>query len=146
MSPTEPLLFGDVLALAREQWVRTMTASLAAKGYPEYRRSDAVAMRFLQSGSRALGEFSTPMGGSRQATRKVVAGLIERGYATLETDPRDARRRHVVLTPMGGVYAKAVIHTVVALNRDIAERVSPGELSAAYSVLTFVKDALTPVG
>jgi len=146
MSTTAPLLFGDILALARERWVGAMAAGLAEKGYPGYRRSDAAALRFLRSGSRALGALAAPMGGSRQATRKVVTGLVEHGYATLESDPRDARRRQVVLTPFGRAYAEAVLDTVNELNREVTEKVSPEELSAAVSVLTFVKDALAKVG
>jgi DNA-binding MarR family transcriptional regulator len=146
MSATNPLLFGDLLALARERWVSAMALSLAEKGYPGYRRSDAVAMRFLHSSSRALGAFAAPLGGSRQATRKVVTGLIERGYATLESDPGDARRRHVTLTPVGRAYAEAVLDTLNALSREVTEKVSPEELAAAVSVLTFVKDALATVG
>jgi len=146
MSGTKPPLFGDVLALARERWVSAMTQSLVKKGYLGYRRSDALAMRFLSSGSRALGAFAAPLGGSRQATRKVVTGLIERGYATLEPDPRDARCRQVTLTAVGRRYADAVLDTVNALNRDVTEKVSPDDLAAAISVLTFVKDALATVG
>jgi DNA-binding MarR family transcriptional regulator len=146
MSATKPLLFGDVLALARERWVKAMSQSLTEKGYPGYRRSDALAMRFLSSDSRALGAFAAPLGGSRQATRKVVTGLIERGYATLEPDPHDARRRQVTLTPIGRGYADAVLDTVNALNRVVIEKVSPDDLAAAISVLAFVKDALATVG
>jgi DNA-binding MarR family transcriptional regulator len=146
MSAIKPQLFGDLLALARERWVSAMALSLAEKGYLGYRRSDALAMRFLHSGSRALGEFAAPLGGSRQATRKVVTGLIERGYATIEADPRDARRRHVTLTEVGRGYAVAVLETVNALNREVADKVSPEDLAAALSVLTYVKDALATVG
>jgi DNA-binding MarR family transcriptional regulator len=146
MSATKAPLFGDLLALARERWVGAMTVNLEKKGYPGYRRSDALAMRFLRSGPRPLGAFAVPLGGSRQATRKVVTGLNERGYATLEPDSRDARRRRVILTPLGHAYAEAVLDTVNALNREVSEKVSPEELAAAVSVLTFVKDALSTVG
>jgi DNA-binding MarR family transcriptional regulator len=144
-APATPL-FGDLLALARQRWVSAMALSLAAKGYPDYRRSDALALRVLHREWRALGELAAPLGGSRQATRKVVAGLVERGYATLESDPRDARRRRVILTSLGREYANAVVETVNALNRELTEKVSPEDLAGAVSVLTFVKDALATVG
>ena len=99
----------------------------------------------LHRGSRALGEFAGTLGGSRQATRKVVTGLVERGYATLESDPRDARRRHVILTAVGHAYADAVLDTVHALNADVTEKVSADDLAGAVSVLTFVKDAIATV-
>ncbi len=146
MSTPRPQLFGDLLALARERWVRAMALSLAEKGYPAYRRSDALALRVLRRDSRALGELSAPLGGSRQATRKVVTGLVERGYATLESDRRDARRRRVILTERGRAYADAVLDSVNALNREVTEKVSAEDLAGAVSVLTFVKDALVTVG
>lgn len=144
-APTSPL-FGDLLALARARWVSAMAASLAAKGYPGYRRSDALALRVLRRDSRALGELAAPLDGSRQAARKVVTGLVERGYATLESDPRDARRRQVNLTSLGRTYADAVLDSVNALNREVTEKVSSEDLAGAVSVLTFVKDALATVG
>jgi DNA-binding MarR family transcriptional regulator len=146
MSTAKAPLFGDLLALARERWVRSMAESLAAKGYPGYRRSDALSLRVLHSGSRTLGDVAAPLGGSRQATRKIITGLVARGYAILETDQRDARRRQVILTPLGHEYAEAVVDTVNELNREVTEKVSPDDLAAAFSVLTFVKDAITTVG
>jgi hypothetical protein len=35
---------------------------------------------------------------------------------------------------------------VNALNRKVTEKVAPEDLAAALSVLSFVKDALTPIG
>ena len=146
MSAAQPPLFGDLLALARERWVSAMALRLAEMGYPGYRRSDALAVRVLHRGSRALGELAGPLGGSRQATRKVVTGLIERGYATLEPDARDARRRHVILTGVGHAYADAVLNVVNALNAEVTEKVSADDLAGAVSVLTFVKDTIATVG
>jgi DNA-binding MarR family transcriptional regulator len=136
----ESPLFGDVLALARERWVQEMTRRLAARGYDDYRRSDAFAMRLLASGPHALGVFTRPLGHSRQAARKIVTGLIERGFASLENDPADARRRRVHLTTSGKEYARAVTESVTALNRELTKNVNPNELATAISVLTFVKD------
>ncbi len=140
VAPVPSPLFGDVLALARERWVQEMSLRLATKGYRDYRRSDAFAMRLLASGPHALGELTRPHGRSRQAARKIVTGLIERGFASLETDPTDARRRRVRLTPSGEAYAKAVVDTLTALNHELASSVNPQDLATAISVLSFVKD------
>ena len=140
MASFEGPLFGDVLALARERWVREMARRLEARGYDDYRRSDAFAMRLLVSGPHALGAFARPLGRSRQAARKIVTGLIERDFASLEIDPTDARRRRVHLTTSGAAYARAVTDTVTALNRELTDNVDPNDLATAISVLTFVKD------
>jgi DNA-binding MarR family transcriptional regulator len=118
-----------------------MARRLAARGYDDYRRSDAFAMRLLASGPQPLGAFTRPHGRSRQAARKIVTGLVERGFAALETDQEDARRRRVRLTTSGEDYAKAVTQTVTALNRELVRKVDPQELATAISVLSFVKDS-----
>ena len=141
MAAFEDPLFGDVLALARERWVAAMAHRLAEHGYGDYRRSDAFAVRLLASGPHPLGAFTRPHGRSRQAARKIVTGLIERGFASLETDATDARRRRVRLTTSGAAYSKAVTETVTALNRELARKVNPDDLAIALSVLTFVKDS-----
>jgi DNA-binding MarR family transcriptional regulator len=117
-----------------------MADRLATLGYDDYRRSDAFAMRLLLSGPHALGAFTRPLGRSRQAARKIVTGLVERDFASLETDPADARRRQVHLTKGGEAYAKAVIATVMALNREMARMISPEDLARAIAVLSIVKD------
>lgn len=135
-------LFGDVLARARERWIGAMARRLAERGYDDYRRSDALAVRLLVGGPRPLAAFQTTLGASRQAARKVVTGLVERGFASLETDPNDARRRTVRLTTSGEAYASDVIDVLRALNRDLAAKVDPEALRTAISVLSFVIDDL----
>ena len=44
---TAPYRFGDLLGLTRQSWVGQMTSRLERRGYADYRRSDAAAMRML---------------------------------------------------------------------------------------------------
>ncbi len=136
----EPMHFGDTLALARRSWVRALRDSLAEQGYNDYRRSDGLALRFFSLGPDSLGAFADLTGTSRQAARKVVAGLIDRGYATLIIDPDDARRRLVLLTDQGDAYADAVIRSLATLNRQVETKVAKQQLEAAIEVLSFVRD------
>ena len=130
-----PYLFGDLLALARGSWVRTMARRLEELGHADYRRSDAAALRLLARRPLAVGELGAVLGVTRQASRKLVAGLERRGYAHLERDPRDSRRRTVVLTPVGGAYAAAIVATLEAMSRELGERVDRAALIAADAVL-----------
>jgi DNA-binding MarR family transcriptional regulator len=134
------MLFGDVLALARRTWVRALRDSLAKEGYNDYRRSDGLALRFFSLGPDSLGAFADLTDTSRQAARKVVTGLIDRGYATLIIDPDDARRRLVNLTNAGDAYAEAVIRCLKKLNRNVEAKVAHDELQVAINVLRFVRD------
>ncbi|MGA3361051.1 MAG: MarR family transcriptional regulator [Solirubrobacteraceae bacterium] len=134
-SSSTPYLFGDLLALARRSWVQTMARRLEQLGYADYRRSDAAALRLIARRPLAVGELGAVLGVTRQAARKLVAGLEQRRYARLERDPRDSRRRTVVLTPAGEAYAAAIVATLETMNRELGERVDRAELIAADAVL-----------
>ena len=130
-----PYRFGDLLALARQSWAHRMAAELADRGFADYRLTDAATLRRLWRGPASVGELGVPMGVTRQAARKVVRGLEERGYASTRADADDARKLNVVLTPAGRAYADAIIEVIAGLNRAVAARVAPDQLAAADAVL-----------
>jgi DNA-binding MarR family transcriptional regulator len=117
-----------------------MSRRLADQGFDDYRVSDALAVRLLTHGALPLAEFTSVLDVSRQAARKVVDGLVERGYARVRTDATDRRRRSVQLTPRGRVFAAAVIDAIHDLNDELVEKVDPVHLEGARTVLGFVKD------
>jgi DNA-binding MarR family transcriptional regulator len=127
--------FGDMLALARQSWIHRMAAELESRGFADYRITDAATLRRLRRGSVSVGELGVPLGVTRQAARKVVRGLEERGYASTLQDADDARKLNVVLTAAGREYADAIIEVIALLNRGVAARVSPDQLAAADAVL-----------
>lgn len=137
-APTSPYLFGDLLALARLSWVRQMASRLDALGYPDYRRSDAAALRLLYRGPVPVGRLGAELRVTRQAGRKVAEGLEQRDYARTERDAHDSRVLNVVLTAAGTTYAQAIIEVIHALNREFCQRVDPAQLAAADSVLRAV--------
>jgi DNA-binding MarR family transcriptional regulator len=137
--PPGQLLFGDLLALARARWIRAMAVRLEALGFDDYRRSDALVLRGLRRGEVPLGSLSATLGLTRQGARKVVSGLVERGYAHVVVSSEDSRCRFVQLTPTGRVYAGAVVSTLRALHDEVVAGVDADDLAGAYSVLEFVK-------
>lgn len=132
---TAPYLFGDLLALARLSWVREMASRLDQLGYPDYRRTDAAALRLLRRGPVPVGRLGAVLGVTRQAARKVADGLGQRDYARTERDASDSRKLNVVLTPRGEQYARAVIGVISVLNTELSQRVDPAQLAAADAVL-----------
>ncbi len=132
---TPQYLFGDLLALARRSWVRQMAAGLAARGYPDYRQSDAAVMRILRRRALPVGQLAAVLGVTRQAARKVAEGLEQRGLARTERDSADSRKLNVVLTTTGLSYAEAVTEVLQALNRELVQRVNPSDLAATDVVL-----------
>lgn len=137
--PDTRVAFGDLLALARERWVALMASRLAARGYRDYRRSDALVMRLLlRRGPAPLNHLADRLGVTRQAARKVVDGLEGRGFVAESRDPDDRRVVSVELTPAGADYAAAVVAVVRRLNDELRRDADPGDLAAARRVLRAV--------
>lgn len=130
--------FGDLLALAREYWVREMTEQLARAGYADYRRSDAALVRLLSSGPRSITQIGAALRVTRQAARKLASGLQRRGYARTVRDEHDARQLNVSLTLRGESFALAIIGTIDTLNQRLASQVDTPQLLAADAVLRAV--------
>jgi DNA-binding MarR family transcriptional regulator len=133
-----PYRFGDLLALARRSWVAQMRDGLASAGFADYRRSDAAVVRLLHRGPLPIGRLGQALGITRQAARKLAAGLEGRGLATVARDRHDARQLNVTLTAAGDDYADAIRAVIDTLNRRVARRVPPGRLAAADAVLRAV--------
>ncbi len=127
--------FGDLLALAREYWVREMAEELDRAGFEDYRRTDAALVRLLLRDPRAVGQIGEALRVSRQAARKLVTGLERRGYAQTATSKSDARQLDVTLTARGEAFAQAIVDAVAALNQRTALRVDHDQLLAADAVL-----------
>jgi DNA-binding MarR family transcriptional regulator len=127
--------FSDLVALARQSWLGEVTSRLEGLGYAGFRRGDSAVMRVLSRGPLPVGRLGAVLGVTRQAARKVADALEQRGYATTERDSRDARQLNITLTPVGRDYARAVIAVTEQLNREVAGRVSPAQLTAADAVL-----------
>jgi DNA-binding MarR family transcriptional regulator len=135
---SQPYRFGDMLALARRSWIRQVRARMDEAGFPGYRQTDAWVLRLLLRQPWAIGRLGDALGVTRQAARKLADGMVTRGYAELGTDPGDARRTLVSLTPAGRAYAQAVAEAEDALNDALRSRVSARDLAVADSVLRAV--------
>lgn len=130
-----PYRFGDLLALARQSWIRQLSDGLAAAGYDDYRRSDSAAVRLLDRGPLSIGRLGDALGVTRQAARKVASGLERRGFATVRRNEQDARQLNVTLTAAGADYAAALRAVIDDLNRRVVRRVPAAQLAAADAVL-----------
>lgn len=130
-----PYHFGDLLALARRSWTLAMARELEAKGYRDYRVSDAASMRLLLGAPLNVGRLAGALGVTRQAARKVARRLEERRLAVTRADPADSRKTDVVLTEAGVLYAHAIVEVITSLNRQLADRVDPTALVATDIVL-----------
>jgi len=137
-TPVETLAFGDALALARRNWIRESAARLAMRGFDDYRRSDAFVVRQLARHSSPLGELGKNLAMTRQGGRKVVDGLVSRGYARVERDESDARKIVVTLTARGERYCHAIIDVIDEMNDEVRESADANDLAGSLRVLNIV--------
>jgi DNA-binding MarR family transcriptional regulator len=86
----------------------------------------------------SIGRLGHALGVTRQAARKVAAGLERRGFAVTTRDARDARQVNLSLTPEGHAYAQAIVTVIERMNQDLSRRVRPADLAAADTVLRAV--------
>lgn len=121
-----------------------MASGLAEIGYPDYRRSDAAAMRLLKKGPLSIGRLGEALSVTRQAARKLADGLERRGLAVTARDSHDSRQVNIVLTPGGETYARAVVAVIERLNEELGKRVDPDQLMATEAVLLAVLDSDLP--
>jgi DNA-binding MarR family transcriptional regulator len=127
--------FGDLLALARESWVRQMAEHVERAGFDGYRRTDAALLRLLSAHPMSIGQIGAALGVTRQAARKFVTSLEQRGLVLTVRDASDARQLNVELTRRGDQYARSIRRAIDALDGRLGRRVERAQLLAADAVL-----------
>lgn len=81
--------------------VEEAMAELAVQGFPDFRPSLEFAMRAIAAGADSASDLARRTSVSKQAAAKTIAVLVARGYVTSEADPDDARRKRLLVTPLG---------------------------------------------
>jgi hypothetical protein len=76
--------FGDMPALARPSWPGELSRRLAGRGYDDYRRSDAGALRLPRRGPAAVGQLGTVLGVTRQAAGRPAASPAARWLSAVQ--------------------------------------------------------------
>lgn len=90
------LLLGGFHSMADE-----VIAELANRGHEGVRPVHEFALRTIDAGADTASELGRRLSVSKQAAAKTIAALQQLGYVVRETDPEDARRKRVRVTPRG---------------------------------------------
>jgi DNA-binding MarR family transcriptional regulator len=81
---------------------------MAAAGFADRSFPDGRVLRMCaRSDETTAAQIGRGLGISRQGAGKIVAGLRERGYVTLEPSRTDAREKAVTLTPRARAFLAA---------------------------------------
>ncbi|MCC2317906.1 MarR family winged helix-turn-helix transcriptional regulator [Cellulomonas chengniuliangii] len=121
---------------AYRRLVDDAVAELAARGYPDVRPSHDFAMRAILAGADNASELGRRLSVSKQAAAKTIATLLERGYIARETDPQDARRKRIEVTPLGLEVMSVGESIFDDLRRGWADQIGSRELVALEARLT----------
>src|ERR1700753_4003385 len=77
------------------------TGDLARRGDPGPRPLHHYALQAVVAGADNASELGRRLSVSKQAAAKTIAVLEDQGYVARETDPEDARRKRLQVTPRG---------------------------------------------
>ncbi|MFD7311091.1 MarR family winged helix-turn-helix transcriptional regulator [Promicromonospora sp. NPDC059942] len=109
--------------------VDTVAAELAAGGHDDVRPVHDFAMRAIADGADNASELGRRLAVSKQAAAKTIAVLLERGYVRRGTDPQDARRKRIEVTPLGWEVMHRGEAIFDSLREDWARRIGAEELA-----------------
>lgn len=121
---------------AYRRMVDDVVAGLEAQGYPDVRPVHDFAMRAIVAGADSASELGRRMSVSKQAAAKTIAVLVDRGYVERETDPGDARRKRLAVTPLGFEVMRAGESLFEELRESFTREIGRSELAALEAALT----------
>lgn len=108
---------------------------LAEQGHPDLRSAHGYAFQAIGADGATASELARCLGVSKQAAGKMAAELVTLGYVIRATDPRDARRRPLVLTARGVDALERSAAVLDELRDEWARRTGAAELERAADAL-----------
>jgi DNA-binding MarR family transcriptional regulator len=124
------LLLGSFRSLAE-----AATEQLASRGFEDFRPAHDFAMRAIAGGADNASELGRRLSVSKQAAAKTIELLEERGYVARDLDAKDARRKHLRLTPRGFEVLRTGEKIFDELRDQWAEQIGVDKLEMIESVL-----------
>jgi len=116
-------------------------AELAERGHEDVRPVHDFAMRAIAAGADSASELGRRLSITKQSAAKTIAVLQERGYVTRDTDPRDARRKRLQVTPLGFDVMRQGEAVFDELRDQWAQQIGAAELDRIEDHLTALAGA-----
>jgi DNA-binding MarR family transcriptional regulator len=132
-----------LMRAARGAYARSIRAQLHSIGIDDLPRNGAFILAGIDTTGGPRQDLPSDLGVTRQAVSQVIDTLVSRGYLNRSRDPDDRRRITLELTERGQQVADAVRRGVEAVDLQLHERVSPGQIDALRSVLLALADIKT---
>ncbi len=119
-----------LLRAARGSYGGEIRRWLAAAGFDDLPRNGAFVLGGMANQGVAAGDLIRQLGVSKQATAQFVDTLVLRGYLERTTNPDDRRRLDLALTDRGRAAADEVRAAVLAVDGELARKLTPDEIAA----------------
>ena len=116
--------------------VDAANVELADRGYEDVRPVHDFAMRAIAAGADSASELGRRLSITKQSAAKTIAVLQERGYVIRDPDPRDARRKRLVVTELGFDVLRQGEAIFDELRDQWARRIGAAELERIENQLT----------
>ncbi|WP_415974923.1 MarR family winged helix-turn-helix transcriptional regulator [Rhodococcus sp. 077-4] len=116
--------------------VESVIDELAARGHQDVRPVHDYAMRAIVAGADNASELGRRLAVSKQAAAKTIAVLVQRGLVVRETDPIDARRKRIRVTPLGLTVMREGAEIFDKLRDEWERQIGATELAVLESQLS----------
>lgn len=123
--------------------VDEVIAELDRHGHPGVTATHEFALSAIDGGAQNASALGRSLNVSKQAAAKSIAVLEELGYIERQSDPEDARRKALLVTPRGREMMVLGARGFDEVRARLSTRVGPTQLEALESVLTVLTTAST---
>jgi DNA-binding MarR family transcriptional regulator len=133
--PTKEYSYDDIvipalLRAARGAYGNVVRDRLLLGGYDDLPQNGPYILGGMANHGLTAGNLIRGLGITKQAASQLIDTLVIRGYVVRQVNPDDRRRMDIELTERGIDAAAAVREGVVAVDDELAERLSPEQIAA----------------
>jgi len=134
----------ELMRAARGSYAQAIREHLEAEGIDDLPRNGAFVLAYLSRGDESVVvDTIRGLGVTKQAVSQLLDTLVVRGFITREVDADDRRRMTIGLTDRGRGAAAAIFAATTAIDDELAEMLSPGDMAglrAGLAALGQIKD------
>lgn len=120
---------------ARGAYAQSIRAHLHALGIDDLPRNGVYILTGIDTAGGPRQDLPSELGVTKQAVSQLLDILVNQGYLERGPDPDDRRRIVLKLTERGEQVVEASVRAVDAVDRQLAERVSPEQIAAMRAAL-----------
>ncbi len=129
-----------LMRAARGAYAQSIRAQLHAIGVDDLPRNGAFLLAGIDTAGGPRHDLPAELGVTKQAVSQVIDTLVNRGYLDRSPDPGDRRRISLELTGRGQQVVEAVQRGVVAVDRQLRERLPAAQIDGMRAALLALAD------